>query len=176
MGSGEAGAVFACTEARPGYLAELYWSEDAFIDSLNRVQEIGRHLIKRDAVARATMRRTGESDLPVPSAIFAKMYEEAARVGQSQDRPLFVTGVWGVALFPAENETFHGQIGVVGLEIDLSLGADDKRIATGRGECFAVLNQTLQRDPLGFLDIQPGRFSRLPLGDLAWYEQLPELS
>jgi hypothetical protein len=176
LGRGEAGAVFACTESRSGYVADLYWSKDAFIDSLDRVQTIGRYLIDHDAVAQATMRRTGRKTFPPPSAIFSKMYEEAARVAQLQDPALLITGVWGVAIFPGENETFNGQIGVVGYEIEPSTDGPAKAIAKTQNGCFAVLNQTLKRDPLGFLTIEPGRFSRLPIGDLAWYEELPELS
>lgn len=175
VGHGEAGAVFACTESRPGYVADLYWSKEAFIESLNRVQAIGRHLISHDAVAQATMRRTGQKNVPLPSAIFAKMYEEAAQCGQLQEPALVITGVWGVAIFPAENETFLGQIGVVGFEIDPSSDARDRKIATTQNGCFAVLNQTLSRDALGFLTIESGKFLRLPIRDLAWYEELPEL-
>jgi hypothetical protein len=65
---------------------------------------------------------------------------------------------------------------VVGFEIDPSSEERDKKIATPQNGCFAVLNQTLSRDALGFLTIEPGKFSRLPIGDLAWYEELPELS
>lgn len=172
---GEAGAVVACTESQPGYTADLYWSKEAFIDSLNRVQEIGRHLIHSDAVARATMRRTGEIELPVPSAILAKIYEETARFAQSLEPLLFITGVWGVAVFPADNGTYTAQIGVVGLEIEESSQETGNTIAAGKNECFGVLSQTLSRDALGFLSIEPGRFSRLPIGDLAWYDRLPTL-
>lgn len=172
---GEAGAVVACTESRPGYVADLYWSKEAFVDSLNRVQEIGRHLIHTDAVARATMRRTGEIELPIPSAIFAKIYEETARFAQSLEPSLFITGVWGVAIFPGDNGTYTTQIGVVGLEIEEEIQGTGNTIATGKNECFGVLSQTLSRDAVGFLSIEPGRFSRLPVADLAWYERLPEL-
>jgi hypothetical protein len=84
---GEAGAVFACAERMPGFIADLYWSEAAFMESLNRVQEIGRKLISKGAIMRATMRGTGENSFEEPSAILSKLYESAAQFGQTQEVP-----------------------------------------------------------------------------------------
>jgi hypothetical protein len=173
---GEAGAVFACTEGMPGFIADLYWSESAFIESLNRVQEIGRKLIGDYAIMRASVRGTGECEFQEPSAILSKLYESAAQFGQTQEIPLFAAGIWGVAVHKHSRGTFACQMGVVGIEVNYSSQEPDKPILPNKERCFAIINFILARDEFGFLSITPDRYTRMPLGDLPWYDTLPELS
>lgn len=173
---GEAGAVFACTEGMPGYVADLYWSESAFIESLNRVQEIGRKLIKDFAIMRATVRGAGECEFPEASAILSKLYESAAQYGQTQEIPLFAAGIWGVALQKQGRGSFVCQMGVVGIEVDFSAQEPEKPILPNKERCFAIINFIVARDEFGFLSIKADRYTRRPIGDLPWYDKLPELS
>jgi hypothetical protein len=173
---GEAGAVFACTEGMPGYVADLYWSESAFIESLNRVQDIGRKLIENFAIMRASVRGSGERDFTEASAILSKLYESAAQYGQTQDNPLFAAGIWGVAIHKQRRESYICQIGVVGIEVDFKSCEPHKPIIPSKERCFAIINFVLTRDEFGFLTITPDRYTRKPLGDLPWYDKLPELN
>ncbi len=172
---GEAGAVVIVAENGGAYTLELFWTEEAFIDSLNRVQEIGRALIDGEAVARAAMRRTGEVEIGRASAILSKLYENAAQVFQTQESPLFLIGIWGIAVFRRSATTFESQIGVVGVEVKPPSMSSAAGLVTTHNECFGVVNQTLQRDSLGFMTVAPTRVSRLPIADLPWYEKLPAL-
>jgi hypothetical protein len=173
---GEAGALFACTEGIPGYIADLYWSESAFIESLNRVQEIGRKLIEGHAIMRATVRGSGECNFQDASAILSKLYESAAQFGQTQQIPLFAAGIWGVAIHKHGREAFVCQMGLVGIEVDFSSQQHDKPILPSKERCFAIINFILRRDDFGFLSITPDKYTRMPLRDLPWYDTLPELS
>lgn len=173
---GEAGAVFACTEGLPGYVADLYWSESAFIESLNRVQEIGRTLIKNFAIMRATARGAGECEFSKASAILSKLYESAAQYGQTQEVPFFAAGIWGVAIHQGSRGAFNCQMGVVGIEVDFSHQENDKPILPNKERCFAIINFTLHRDEFGFISIAPDKYTRRPVGDLPWYDTLPSLS
>ena len=173
---GEAGAVFACTEGMPGYVADLYWSETAFIESLNRVQDIGRALIENFAIMRATVRGSGECEFAEASAILSKLYESAAQYGQTQEIPLFAAGIWGVALHKQNRSTFVCQMGVVGIEVDFSAQESNKPILPNKDRCFAIINFIVARDDFGFISITPDKYTRRPLGELPWYDKLPELS
>ena len=173
---GEAGAVFACTEGMPGYVADLYWSESAFIESLNRVQDIGRKLIENFAIMRASVRGSGERDFSEASAILSKLYESAAQYGQPHETPLFAAGMWGVAIHKQRRESYLCQIGVVGIEVDFKSSEPNKPIIPSKERCFAIINFVLTRDEFGFLTITPDRYIRKPIGDLPWYDTLPELN
>jgi hypothetical protein len=67
-------------------------------------------------------------------------------------------------------------MGVVGIEVNYSSQEPDKPILPNKERCFAIINFILARDEFGFLSITPDRYTRMPLGDLPWYDTLPELS
>jgi hypothetical protein len=173
---GEAGAIFACTEKTPGYAADIYWSEEAFVESLNRLQDIGRQLIERAAIVRAIGRGAGECEFPGASAMLSKLYEGAAHYAQSQDNPLLLSGIWGIAVHKESPKSFLCQIGVVGFEFDFSKQDADRSILPSKERCFAIINFIMTRDEFGFLLLQPTCFTRRSIGALPWYDELPVLT
>jgi hypothetical protein len=136
------------------------------------VQEIGRHLIRHNAVARATMRKLGEAEITLASTILTKLYESAAAFAQLQDRPLLPTGLWGLAIFPDSRDSFDSQLGFVAFA--LQEGTDTpNEILSGSPPIFAVVNQRIERDNFGFLTITPQKLKTFPIADIPWYDQLP---
>jgi hypothetical protein len=173
---GEAGAVLACAVGIPGFSAQLYWDDAAYEHSLNRVQEIGRELIRNEVPAQVALRERGEHVFSGASAILSMLYETAAQFGQTQEVPIFAAGVWGVAIHPRRDGTHMGQLGIIGVEVNFKDATPGEALLPSRERCLAVINCELKRDDFGFLSIIPERCRRLPMTRIDWYEQLPDIS
>jgi hypothetical protein len=178
---GEAGAILCFSPASQRYVADLYWSPSAFTRSLSQVQEIGKMLIKVDAIGEAAQKGIGVVDVHRASAILAKLYEAVAQLGQAVEEPFFSAGIWGVAVLPQRDNTYRCVMGVVALEVpDTSDGAHNESSTTRSlfisKRNFAVANFSVYLDDFGFLKISSEDCKRYPIAPLAWFDRLPEIA
>jgi hypothetical protein len=177
----DAGAIFCFSPGTFGCVARLYWSEAAFMKSLNRVQAIGSALIEKKAIDYAVDKGQGISRFDEGSALLAQLYESIAVLGHAQE-PLFITaGIWGVAVKPQTHGYFLCQMGIVAVEVEPIHTQDSTstlQLLTPNlsKRHFVVANFTVSRDRYGFVDILPEKYETYPLQPLAWYDSLPSLS
>jgi hypothetical protein len=177
----DAGAIFCFSPSTFGCIARLYWSEAAFMESLNRVQSIGTALIRMHADTYAAEKGEGIKRFNSGSALLAQLYESVALIGQASD-PLFLThGIWGVAVTPQTRGYFLCQLGIVALGIDSLTQRDQSDgfilVAPNPAKTrFMVANFIVSRSHFGFVDILPERCEAYPAAPLPWYDSLPVLS
>jgi hypothetical protein len=176
----DAGAIFCFSPSTFGCIARLYWSEQAFMESLNRVQTIGSALIRMQADNYAAEKGEGILRFNSGSALLAQLYESVAVLGQSSD-PLFIThGIWGAAVIPQTHGYFLCQLGIVALGVDLlkPRGETDPFTLVTPDPAkkrFVVANFIVSRDQFGFVDILPEKCEAYPVEPLPWYNSLPAL-
>jgi hypothetical protein len=177
----DAGAIFCFSPSTFGCVARLYWSEAAFMKSLNRVQAIGSALIGKRAIEYAAEKGQGISRFDEGSALLAQLYESVAVLGHHRE-PLFITaGIWGVAVKPQTHGYYLCQLGIVAVEIEPVSSQDatsELQLVTPNPSKrhFVVANFIVTRDQFGFVDILPEKYERYPVQPLAWYDSLPSLT
>jgi hypothetical protein len=174
---GDAGAVFSFCPDTFAVSAELSWSPDAYVGSLNALQEVGRWLIASNAIERAVQLGTGTRDIRGCSALLSKAYETAAQIGQTHEEPFLVSGLWGIAVLPRPKESYDYllQVGVVGLTINQDDLQDLSKLALIRDRSMVIVNVQLSRDELGFVSMVPEKVSTFPLQRIEWHSSLPVL-
>lgn len=172
---GDAGAVFSFCPDTFAISAELSWSPDAYVSSLNALQEVGRWLIASRAIERAVQLGTGTREIQGCSALLSKAYETAAQIGQTHEQPFLVSGLWGIAVLPRpkKNHDYLLQVGVVGLTVNEDDLQDVSKFALIRDRTMVVVNLELSRDDLGFVSMVPEKVRTFPLQPIEWHSSLP---
>jgi hypothetical protein len=96
-------------------------------------------------------------------------------VGQMDNEPFIVSGVWGVAVLPRPKESYDYllQMGVVGLLPDLSQNSTSTPIMEIKERQMIVVNLSLTRDSFGLVQMEPQKVTRLGLERFEWHEELP---
>jgi hypothetical protein len=163
------------------YVADLYWSKLAFMDSLEHVQEIGRTLIALDAPGEAARTGVGFHDFHRASAILTKVYDAVAQIGQDEAVRFFTCGIWGVAIQPKTTGGFVCQIGVAatehGLECEKPLDPNvTNQLLTESDRKLVVVKFDLRQDRFGFLQLFPEAVHKSPVEPVTWYDTLPSLN
>jgi len=172
---GHAGALVSFTPHSSELLIDLFWTPSAYLDSLNSLQSIGRYLIHSDAIGRSVERGQGDTEIKGASALLSKAYEAVSMVGQMDNEPFIVSGVWGVAVLPRPKESYDYllQMGVVGLLPDLSQNSTSTPIMEIKERQMIVVNLSLTRDSFGLVQMEPQKVTRLGLERFEWHEELP---
>jgi hypothetical protein len=175
---GDAGAVFSFCPDTFQVSAELSWSPEAYLGSLNALQAVGRWLIASRAVERAVQLGTGTQELRSCSTLLSKAYETVAQVGQTHEQPFLVSGLWGVAVLPRPKDHYDHllQVGVVALPV----GGDDlqdlSKLTLLHEQKMVIVNLQLSRTDLGFISMVPDKVSLFPLQDIEWHSSLPVIN
>lgn len=175
--SGQAGAIVSFSPNTFAITAELTWSPEAYVGSLNALQEIGKWLIAARSIERAVETGMGTQEVRGCSALLSKVYEIAAQVGQTHWQPFLVSGLWGIAVLPRPQQSYDHlvQVGVVGLKIQEDDIHDLSKITLVQDRTMAVVNVHLSRNDFGFVTTTADKVSTFPLQHIEWHTTLPRI-